>query len=118
MDAGLKPHRKLCGAKLSGIREFKTADVKVFTGCRKIPKPDNKFCAEHCDTETPVIPSEKVSRQSRRKLRDYREDQSNSDLAGQDNFFIVETILAVKEEEKSKFYQVKWVGFPVSEATW
>ena len=89
VDAGLKPHRKLCGAKLSGIREFQKANVKVFTGCRKIPKPESKFCQEHEETDTPVVPAEKVSRQTRRKLRDFREDSSKSKLAGQDNFYIV-----------------------------
>ena len=118
VDAGLKPHRKLCGAKLSGIREFQKANVKVFTGCRKIPKPESKFCQEHEETDTPVVPAEKVSRQTRRKLRDFREDSSKSELAGQDNFYIVESIIDVKKSPEGDLYKVKLVGFPVSEASW
>ena len=51
-DGGLKPHRfvvevpdnfykiiirKLCAAKFSGIREFDSSNVKIVTGCTKIP---------------------------------------------------------------------------------
>ena len=34
IDGGLKPHRQLCGAKMSGIRVFPAAGIKIFTGCR------------------------------------------------------------------------------------
>ena len=32
IDGGLKPHRLLCGAKLSGIRTFESSGVHHFTG--------------------------------------------------------------------------------------
>ena len=38
MDGGLKPHRKLCASKLSGVREFESTGLKVVTGCTKIPR--------------------------------------------------------------------------------
>ena len=47
MDGGLKPHRKLCGSKLSGVREFDKTGLKVVTGCTSIPAPESKFCYEH-----------------------------------------------------------------------
>ena len=37
IDGGLKPHRMLCGAKLSGLREFKEAGISHFTGCTRHP---------------------------------------------------------------------------------
>ena len=36
-DGGLKPHRKLCAEKFSGIREFESSNVKIVTGCTRIP---------------------------------------------------------------------------------
>ena len=43
IDAGLKPFRKLCGAKLNGIREFKASEDFVITGCTSIPQPNKKL---------------------------------------------------------------------------
>ena len=37
IDGGLKPHRLLCGAKLSGIQTFESSGVHHFTGCKGIP---------------------------------------------------------------------------------
>ena len=44
IDAGLKPFRKICGAKLNGVREFKVSEDIVVTGCTAIPQPNNKYC--------------------------------------------------------------------------
>ena len=33
MDGGLKPHRKLCAAKIAGVREFQSSGLSVVTGC-------------------------------------------------------------------------------------
>ena len=35
-DAGLTPHRPVCGAKLSGVRVFPTAGVTTLIGCSKM----------------------------------------------------------------------------------
>ena len=61
IHGGLKPHRQLCGAKMSGIREFPAAGIKIFTGCTKHPSPRSKFCAEHESEESPVVHGSSVS---------------------------------------------------------
>ena len=60
VDGGLKPHRMLCGAKLSGLRTFEQAGVRVFTGCTRHPQPDSKYCWEHGMGESPVVPASSV----------------------------------------------------------
>ena len=60
VDGGLKPHRMVCGAKLSGLRTFDKAGVPVFTGCTRNPQPDSKYCWEHQMGESPVVPASSV----------------------------------------------------------
>ena len=55
IDAGLKPYRKVCAAKLSGFREFKESEDIVITGCTAMPQPNDKYCMKHLAEETPVI---------------------------------------------------------------
>ena len=72
VDGGLKPHRMLCGAKLSGLRSFEKAGVRVFTGCTRHPQPDSKYCWEHLMGESPVVPASSVSARTRQQLRGHR----------------------------------------------
>lgn len=116
VDGGLKPHRMLCAAKLSGVRTFEHAGVTVFTGCTRHPQPDSKYCWEHQAGESPVIPASSVSDRTRQQLRGHRIDTNYSDAASDDQFYVVETILDVKIEGEHKMYKVKWLGYP--EASW
>ena len=112
IDGGLKPHRMLCGAKLSGIRLFPNAGIKIFTGCTRHPGPKSKYCLEHESEESPVIHVEKVSAKTKEALRNTRTGSKNYDGAAQDDFFIVESLLSFREGE----VEVKWVGF--EKTTW
>ena len=70
IDAGLKPFRKLCGAKLNGIREFKASEDFIITGCTSVPQPNKKFCQQLEDGESPFIPVDQVPSETKRVLRD------------------------------------------------
>ena len=112
IDGGLKPHRMLCGAKMSGIRIFPAAGIKIFTGCTKHPSPRSKFCAEHENEESPVVQGASVSAKTKNKLRDERSKNAQSTDAGQDDIYIVESITELRKNES----KVKWHGF--DELTW
>jgi hypothetical protein len=98
VDGGLKPHRMLCGAKLSGIRIFEHAGVTVFTGCTRHPQPDSKYCWEHHSGESPIIPASSVSSRTRQQLRSYRTDTDYSQEASGDQFYVIENIVDIKNE--------------------
>ena len=118
MDGGLKPHRKLCAAKLAGVREFETTGLKVVTGCTRIPGPKSKFCHEHQNSESPALLSSQVSESTRMKLRDHRTATAASTEASQDNIYVIETVLGSKVEDGVQFFHIKWINFPSSESTW
>lgn len=112
VDGGLKPHRMLCAAKLSGVRTFEQAGVTIFTGCTRHPQPDSKFCWEHQAGESPIIPASSVSSRTRQQLRGYRAKTNYSENASEDQFFIIETILDIEKEADNKVFKVKWLGYP------
>ena len=112
MDGGLKPHRMLCGAKLSGLRTFDKAGVRVFTGCTRHPQPDSKYCWEHSMGESPVVPASSVSSRTRQQLSGHRSKTNYSEDASNDQFYVVETILDMKTGNDSKEFKIKWVGYP------
>ena len=118
MDGGCKPHRKLCASKLAGVREFNTTGIKVVTGCTSIPAPRSKFCKEHQTSQSPALLSSQVSRDTRMTLRDHNTATAKSTEAQQDNIYVIETIFDMKMKDDGKYYQVKWLNFPDSEATW
>ena len=118
MDGGLKPHRKLCASKLSGVREFETTGIKVVTGCTSIPAPKSKFCQEHQVSESPALLSSQVSKSTRVSLRDHRTNTAASTEASQDNIYVIETILGTKTQDDLRYFNVKWLNFPASESTW
>ena len=84
IDGGLKPHRMICGAKTSGVRVFKGAEVSIVTGCPNIPLPNSKFCSEHESSEQPAIPGVKLCENNKRKLLGASAGP-NPKLAGQKN---------------------------------
>ena len=106
-DGGLKPHRNICGAKMSGIRFFEKAGVYVFSGCTRQPQPDSKYCWEHKEGESPAIPADSVSQGTRQKLRGKRTDPNYAE----DKFYVVESIVKIEEGDQTKTYEVKWAGF-------
>ena len=97
----MKPHRKVCAAKMSGVKIFEKSGVKTVTGCTKIPAPKAKFCNDHKNEETPCILGNKVQKST----------------TG-DNVYTVESILDTRVKQGKKCYLVKWSEFPVSQSTW
>ena len=110
--------RKLCAAKLAGVREFESSGLSVVTGCTSIPGPRSKFCQEHQSSESPALLSEQVSKSTRMKLRDHRTTTTESKDAPQDNIYVIESILGIKTEGDTSCYNVKWLHFPETESTW
>ena len=105
IHGGLKPHRQLCGAKMSGIKEFPEAGINIFTGCTKHPSPRSKFCAEHESEESCARVFCEYKNEN--KPRDERANSAENPAAGQDDFYIVESITELKKTE----CKVKWYGF-------
>ena len=118
MDGGLKPHRKLCAAKMAGVREFQSSGLSVVTGCTSIPGPKSKFCHEHQTSQSPALLSEQISNATRMKLRDHRSATTESREAPQDNIYVIESILNIKIKDDASYFDVKWLNFPATESTW
>ena len=116
IDAGLKPHRKVCKALWNGIREYEVAGQSVVTGCTSYPVPNKTYCSLHEGEPTPI--ADNISSRTRKILRDYRESAKDSDLAGDDHAFIIESILDIEENANGeKMFKVKWFNFPIEAAT-
>ena len=116
IDAGLKPHRKVCKALWNGVREFQDAGQSVVTGCTSYPVPGKTYCSLHEGEPTPV--ADNVSSRTRKILKDYRNSTKVSTEAGDDHAYIIETILDIQENEKGeKMFKVKWFNFPEEAAT-
>jgi hypothetical protein len=114
LDGGMKPTRSLCAAKLQGIKEFKHSGMFVVCGCLKNPQPDSKFCGEHVGLSTPAMTSDNVSVSTRTSLRDHRNKTAESKDVHQDDIYVIESILDMKDDGDQ--WKVKWLGFPKS--TW
>ena len=119
IDGDLKPHRMLCAAKLCGVREFDNSDVRVVTGCTAHPGTKHKFCFKHRSEESPILTEDKISQESRDKLKNHRKNNATSDKAPKDQLYIIESIkkIEVKKNKEDK-YLVKWSGFPEEASTW
>ena len=116
IDAGLKPHRKVCKALWNGVREYVDAGQSVVTGCTSYPIPNKTYCNMHEDEPTPV--ADNVSSRTRKVLKDYREKTKESDAAGDDHAYIVEAIIDIVEKEGcEREFKVKWFNFPPEAAT-
>ena len=118
VDGGMKPTRSLCAAKLNGIKEFTKSGMFVVCGCQKIPQPDSKYCGEHVSLLSPALTSDDVSQTTRMTLREHRVETSEFKDAPQDQVYVIETILEKKEDSTEASFLVKWLGFPLSQATW
>ena len=118
IDGGMKPHRKVCAAKMSGVKIFEKSGVKTVTGCTKIPAPKAKFCNDHKNEETPCILGNKVQKSTRESLKNFRKKNSKDKSAPGDNVYTVESILDTRVKQGKKCYLVKWSEFPVAQSTW
>ena len=84
IDGGCKPSRMLCDAKCNGVREYTKSGFAVAIGCTQAPNgTKERFCLDHKSLETPVLPAESVSHESRSKLRDHRKSTADSSEASQ-----------------------------------
>ena len=116
IDAGLKPHRKVCKALWNGVRYFEAAGESVVTGCTSYPIPNKAYCSLHDGEPTPV--ADNVSSRTRKLLKKYRDSNKEYENAGDDNAYIIETILDVQDTENGgKLFKVKWLDFPEEAAT-
>ena len=116
IDAGLKPHRKVCKALWNGVREYEVAGQSIVTGCTAYPLPNKTYCKLHDGEPTPV--ADNISSRTRKVLKNYREELKESDEAGNDQAYIIETILDISKNDKGeRFFKVKWFNYPVEAAT-
>ena len=118
-DAGLTPHRPVCGAKLSGVRVFPTAGVTTLIGCSKMPLHNSKYCGDHKDSDFPVVSSDKVAPATKEKLYKKRKETAvaKDDVPG-DDFYVIEKVEDIKTEKDKKLFKIKWAGFPEEDSTW
>ena len=107
VDGGMKPTRKLCAAKLQGVKEFSMSGMVVVCGCPRNPQPDSKYCGEHVGLSSPAIPSEQVSDTTRITLRNHRNVTASTKDAPQDNIYVIESVLEKKTEKST----VLWLGW-------
>jgi hypothetical protein len=112
IDGGLKPWRRVCGAKMSGIRHFKETGYTHITGCTVQPLPASKFCSLHQNEESPALDHSKISESSKMKLRDRRKAISYSEKSVQDTLYVIESLVEKSENQ----FKVKWVGYDIE--TW
>ena len=119
-DGGMKINRPVCAAKFSVIREFKFSNKRVLTGCTNMPSSiGGKFCADHMNSETPVLLKESLSKSTQEKLHVSRKRTKKTNLLlPDDEVFTVETILGFKKKDNVDYFHIKWAGFDKSEATW
>jgi hypothetical protein len=116
IDGGLKPHRPICAAKLSGVKVFSEAGVTTLIGCPKMPINEKKYCNDHENCETPLLGAKDLCPDSRKHLYNFP-NRSAASKAAPTDLFVIESILDIWEEKDDKQYLVKWVGFPDTEAT-
>ena len=96
---------------------MKETGATIMTGCPDIPRPDSKFCGAHQNEDHPVISGTKMNLRNRDNLKKFRHE-ANSE-AGDDDFYIIESILEINENEKTgKKIKVKWYDFPMEQSTW
>ena len=118
LDGGMKPTRSLCAAKLQGVKEFNKSGMVVVCGCTKTPQPNSKYCAEHVHLASPALTSDEVSEQTRISLRNHRKNTAVFKESFQDNIYVIEYVIDKKANENDTLWKIKWLGFPVDQATW
>ena len=92
------------------------AEESVITGCTAYPVPNKTYCGLHEGEPTPV--ADNVSFRTRKVLKDYQEESRESELAGDDQAYIIEFIIDILvDENQETMYKVKWCNFPVEAST-
>ena len=83
-----------------------------------MPLPDSKYCEEHSNGEIPVVSSDKVSINSRKRLFDYRKEEASSKDAPGDDFYVIESVFDISKKDGDTQFKIKWIGYPEEESTW
>ena len=118
-DGNMKLVRKVCAARYSVVRQFEHTDKTVLTGCTSMPIPNSPYCSEHIGIESPVLLSEKISKETKKKLVSFKAKNNSSNLKlPNDSVFVVESVLDSRKSGSSFEYLVKFVGYPENEACW
>ena len=115
IDGGLKPQRKICGARTAGVYKYKHSSNHTMVGCTRIPRVGEKFCAEHLSSNVPSIPANKLTTENVKKLRKsvrkVKTERTDEDI------YNVEGLHGKKKSKKGELlYLVKWQGY--STKTW
>ena len=98
-----------------GGMKFKT----VLTGCTSMPSPQSPFCSKHVREETPVLLAEKITKQTRESIWQYRaKNQTSNPWLPNDSVFTVETVFNVRKTNDVIEYLVKFAGYSDLESCW
>ena len=104
-SSSLIPHPSFYGFVVLNWSFYTT--VTIMTGCSSIPQPNSKFCFDHADGQHPVVPGDRVS--ARKRLRKFKKAECTE--AEDDDFFIIESVLDIKDNKKTgKKYKIKWMS--------
>ena len=115
IDGGLKPQRKICGARTAGVLKYKHSSNHTLVGCTTIPRVGEKFCAEHLSSNVPSIPANKLTSENVKKLRS--SVRSVKSERTDDDIYNVEGLHGKKKTKKGEWlYLVQWQGY--SSKTW
>ena len=112
---------KLCtnGWCRKRFKKYQHSDKTVLTGCTAMPSSDNPFCKEHMEAEMPVILSNRVTTQTRKRLWTYgQKSQGYGMKLPKDSIFTVESVLNARKNKNKIEFLVKFAGFPFQEACW
>ena len=100
------------------MKKFTLVGVVTVTGCTAIPLPGEKYCAQHLHEESPVIPSNTLSNETRTRLREHRKKTATYEDANNDIVYVIESITDDKMKKGQKLFRVKWLDFPQEESIW
>lgn len=115
IDGGLKPQRKICGARTAGVYKYKHSSNHTMVGCTRIPRVGEKFCAEHLSSNVPSIPANKLTFENVKKLR--KSVRSVKTERTDEDIFNVEGLHGKRKSKNGELlYLVQWQGY--STKTW
>ena len=101
------------------VWEFKSSGKKILTGCTKLPSSNSPFCAEHKTTETPVIPAERLTANTRDILWKWQKENQKSNLnLPRDNCFTVERVNKTRKTKNQTQMLIKFSGYPADLECW
>ena len=69
-------------------------------------------------SQSPAMTSNSVSKETKASLQKHRKETSVYQHANQDQIYVIEGLLAKRVTNTDTLWKVKWLGFPVEEATW